>query len=250
MLIRVNTFFILLMLIVTISPHALYAQVDVSPLRDQFQAKGGQSNTKVITSARLEGYVNQRVMEFNEIPLEQKQKLDEIKEVIRKELKGNRPVQLLFICTGNSRRSQLAHVWAQTALAYYGNANIQVFSGGTRQTAFNNRIAKTLSGAGFEVEKLSGENPDFRLRYNDFDLPMTFKSKLYNDPANPQSNFIAVVLCDDADESCPVIEGAKHRFLMPYYDPRHSDHTEEERAHYSASNAKFAREMFYLMDGL
>lgn len=250
MLSRINCFLFIFTLSLTMGLDTLSAQADVSPLRDQFQAKGGHSKTKVITSARLEGYVQERVMEFNEIPLDQRRKLDEIKAILRQELKGNQPVQLLFICTGNSRRSQLAHVWAQTALAYYGNPDIHVYSGGTRLTAFNNRIAKTLSGAGFEVEKTSGENPDFRLRYNDFDVPMTFKSKLYNDPANPKSNFIAIVLCDDADESCPVIDGAKHRFLIPYYDPRHSDHTEEERAHYSASNAKFAREMFYLLQGL
>src|SRR5690606_6922820 len=98
---RINCFLFIFTLSLTMGMDTLSAQTDVSPLRDQFQAKGGHSKTKVITSARLEGYVQERVMEFNEIPLDQRQKLDEIKAVLRQELKGNQPVQLLFICTGN-----------------------------------------------------------------------------------------------------------------------------------------------------
>ena len=50
-----------------------------------------------------------------------------------------RPAGLIFICTHNSRRSQLAQVWAGTAARVFGIAGVETFSGGTEVTAFNPR---------------------------------------------------------------------------------------------------------------
>ena len=44
-------------------------------------------------------------------------------------------VQLNFICTHNSRRSQFAQVWGQVASYYYGH-KVNCYSGGTEVTAF------------------------------------------------------------------------------------------------------------------
>ncbi len=181
------------------------------------------------------------------IPAERKAELQELSGMIRRMKASRRPVRLTFICTGNSRRSQLAQVWASTAAAFYGISGIETYSGGTVITAFNRRIAGTLTGAGFAVESQPGKNADFRVRYSDREEPLVCRSKHYTDEANPKSEFIAVMLCSDADARCPVVPGSEFRVYIPYVDPREADHTEEERETYRERNMQIAREMLYVM---
>jgi len=58
-------------------------------------------------------------------------------------------------------------------------------------------------------------------------------SKLYADPANPQSGFAALMVCGEADASCPLIKGASARISMPYLDPKIDDNAAYESAKYA-----------------
>jgi len=50
-------------------------------------------------------------------------------------------------------------------------------------------------------------------------------SKKYNDTANPKKDFCAVMVCSEADKSCPSVDGAELRVGMPYDDPKYFDGT-------------------------
>ena len=64
---------------------------------------------------------------------------------------NNDNVNINFICTHNSRRSQLGQVWSFFAANYF-NLPINAFSGGTEVTAFHRNTVKTLTDVGFKFD--------------------------------------------------------------------------------------------------
>ena len=170
--------------------------------------------------------------------------INELIDYIRNKKKEE--VKLVFICTHNSRRSQLAQVWAKTAAQYY-NVNVECFSGGTEATAFNKRAIAALERAGFHITSKGESNPVYQVSYSDDALPITAYSKMYDDQANPTSGFAAVMTCSDADANCPFIPGAEIRIPLNYNDPKEFDNTTEETAKYDERSKQIASEMFYIM---
>ena len=83
-------------------------------------------------------------------------------------LKSKQKVEanLTFICTHNSRRSQLAQVWAKIISDYYG-FTINSFSGGTEVTNCNRRTIASFERMGFEVKNPGGENPHYEITYHE-----------------------------------------------------------------------------------
>jgi len=150
-----------------------------------------------------------------------------------------------FICTHNSRRSQFAQVWAQTAAEHFG-LPIDTYSGGTEVTACNPRTIKALERAGFRVESKGDENPVYRIHYSKVDHPIIAFSKVHDDDFNPVDSFAAIMTCSDADENCPFIPGADIRIPLLYIDPKHADGSSEEAAAYDDCCRRIAAEMFCL----
>ena len=85
-----------------------------------------------------------------EISKEREEVLDLLVEYIIKKRTENSVVNLNFICTHNSRRSQFSQIWAHTAAAYYG-IPANCFSGGVEVTAFNERAVASIERSGFLV---------------------------------------------------------------------------------------------------
>lgn len=161
--------------------------------------------------------------------------------------KNGQHVNLIFICTHNSRRSHLAHVFAQTAAEYYGLTNISTFSGGTEKTKFNENAVYALKKCGFEIKKSGDEeNPLYHVKYSNEKPPVECFSKEFNEEPNPNENFAAVMVCSSADEACPFIPGADARFSIPYEDPKKSDGTGEEEKVYFEKCKEIAADMFYV----
>lgn len=225
----------------------LTAQESTSPQTDVFFDRGARATTQRVNLDRLRSYVDLRTLEFGLIEPQRKQELQELSGYVSAMKATGKPVKLTFICYANSRRSQLAEVWAATAAAHYGIDNLEVYSGGAGVSAFNKRISRTLSGAGFDVIMRPGHNTQVLVRYSDREPPIVCSSKTFQDPQLPKEDYIAIMLCEDADEACPVMPGATYRVLIPYVDPRLADHSEEEREIYTERNAQIAREMFYMM---
>ena len=195
----------------------------------------------------LGDYVKQRAGEGALIPVERREVLGLLAVRIREEMENKDPVQLIFICTHNSRRSNMSQLWAQLASRYYGVDGIRCFSGGTEVTAFNPRAVKAMQDAGMKILTLdSSANPSYAVSFENGMKEIKAFSKKYSDPPNPAKGFIAVMTCSDADEACPIVHGAASRFTVRYEDPRAFDGTPEEEARYAERCCQITREMLYL----
>ena len=99
-----------------------------------------------------------------EVSDERKEVLKPLVEYIQNKVNLNEEIRLNFICTHNSRRSHLSHIWAQTMAFQFGIKNVFCYSGGTEATAMFPKVGETLVNQGFQIQKLSEEqNPVSRL---------------------------------------------------------------------------------------
>ena len=207
-----------------------------------------ESEPKANLLPALRPYVKEVAGELDKVPAERKVVLNEIVASITAQLEADKPAQLTFICTHNSRRSHMSQIWAQTAACYYGLAKVQTFSGGTEATACNCRTVTAMRRAGFDIkDATTGDNPIYLVRYAEDRPPIRAYSKIYNSDANPKRDFIALMTCSVADKSCPVVEGAIARHAIHYADPRLCDDLPTETAAYNERCREIAREMFYIM---
>lgn len=120
-------------------------------------------------------------------------------------------VKLLFLCTGNSCRSQMAEGWAR---ALKGD-QIEVFSAGIETHGLNPRAVQVMAEAGVDI---SGH-----------------KSKTVADLPTMEFDFV-VTVCDHAHESCPLFPGKTKVFHVGFDDPprlaKEAKTEEEALAHY------------------
>lgn len=192
-------------------------------------------------------YVQRRQAEFALISSARQKELDEVARLVKQAVKNQQPISMTFICTHNSRRSHLAQLWAAVAANYYGIKDFQSYSGGTEATAFNPRAVTTLERAGMQVEiKQIQKNPRYLVQFASQGEPQVCFSKIYDSAPNPQEQFIAIMVCSSADESCPLVDGAIARFAIPYEDPKIADGTPAEAAKYDERSTQICREMLYL----
>lgn len=173
-----------------------------------------------------------------------KQNLFKIAEAIAKEYAKSELVNLNFICTYNSRRSQLAQVWSFFAAQYF-KLNINSFSGGIEVTTFNRSSIKTLQKAGFyfQILNFSHQNPTYEISFEGSKKYMLGFSKLYDDLYNP-SNFIAITTCAIADKNCYCMASSNQHFLLPYEDPKKADGTLRQEEVYMQINTQIAAEIY------
>jgi len=164
-----------------------------------------------------------------------------IKEKI---ISGKKPL-LNFICTHNSRRSQLCQIWAKTAADYF-KISVGCFSGGTEITAFNKSAIASLKRHGFKVNNIGEINPKFQVYYAQDSKPIIAFSKLFNDASNPSDSFATVMTCDHADVNCPFIPNSEIRISLPYDDPKAYDKTALEAKKYDERSLQIASEMTYV----
>jgi protein-tyrosine-phosphatase len=185
---------------------------------------------------------------FAKIPQDRQRELKKIALFVQSKIAAGEPAQVTFICTHNSRRSQLAQVWSQTAAAYYGVTGFKAFSGGIEVTASNERTIAALKRAGFAItEQPAEKNPVYLVKYSEKAEPVRSYSKLYNAEGNPQGNYVAAMTCDHADANCPIVQGASLRVPVHYVDPKIADGKPEEAATYDERSRQIASEMFYMM---
>ncbi len=62
-------------------------------------------------------------------------------------------------------------------------------------------------------------------------------------PANPQSDFCAVMVCSDAADNCPVVVGASQRVALSFDDPKEYDGTPQEAVMYAQRRDQIGRAM-------
>ncbi|OGR81342.1 MAG: arsenate reductase [Elusimicrobia bacterium GWC2_64_44] len=103
-------------------------------------------------------------------------------------------MRILFLCTGNSCRSQMAEGWGHKLLA--GRA--EVFSAGSKPGVVDPRAIKVMAEAGVDI---SGH----RSKHSD-----EFKGQAFD---------LVVTVCDQARESCPLWLGPSEKLHKSFEDP-------------------------------
>ena len=122
----------------------------------------------------------------------------------RPERGAERPIRVLFICTGNSARSQMA----EALLRQLGGPAFEAFSAGTEPKGVHPLTLRVLAAAGIDARGARSK-------------PVTEFIE--------QSFDYVVTVCDQARESCPVFTGARVSLHWGFEDPAAATGTEEER---------------------
>ena len=178
---------------------------------------------------------------------------ESIREWIQRRRRLGQSASVIIVCTGNSRRSILGSTLGNIAAAWSGERDVRFFSGGTEPSTFNPRTIRALQAVGVAITHLgetatpgaAGEsNPKYRIEWGTDPSSQTVEfSKHYSDPANPQSDFCAVMVCSDAADNCPVVLGASLRVALSFEDPKEYDGTAQEAAMYAQRRDQIGRAM-------
>ena len=199
---------------------------------------------------KLTSYILNCSSRINDLPTNRKSLLLPLSKDIAAEIAAKKTPLLNFICTHNSRRSHLAHIWASVMANHFKLPVLECYSGGTHATAMHPNTIAALTRAGFQVNIESNSadyNPVYLVRYSTEHPPERCFSKVYNQPPNPKDNYIAVMTCSEADDACPIVVGASKRHAITYEDPKISDGTPFESTTYDQRSEQIATEMLYLM---
>jgi arsenate reductase len=112
-------------------------------------------------------------------------------------------IKVLFLCTGNSCRSQIAEGWARHLK---GNV-IDAYSAGIRPIGVSSRAIKAMAEEGVDISMHQSQYIDEFMGI-DFDYVVT--------------------LCDNAAENCPVFPGKARIVHKPFDDPYFASGNEEQ----------------------
>ena len=199
---------------------------------------------------KIESICQQFEQEYDLIPAKRKTQLQALSDYIFRKLQHKKPVKLVVICTHNSRRSHMGQLWLAVGADYFQLSDIQTFSGGTQATAFNLRAVKALQNTGFDIqtESVETDNPIYHIRWKTGMLPYPAFSKKYEDAPNPTEDFAAIMVCTQADEGCPLVQGCDFRIGLPFDDPKAFDDTPLETNKYEERTQQIGREMLYILD--
>jgi arsenate reductase (thioredoxin) len=125
-------------------------------------------------------------------------------------MSANRPLNVLFLCTGNSARSILA----EAILNRLGAGKFRGYSAGSHPTGKVNSLALNL------------------LRKVNYDTA-TLRSKSWEEfaqPGAPKLDFVFTVCDDAANETCPIWPGQPMSAHWGLPDPATAEGTEAERS--------------------
>ncbi len=112
--------------------------------------------------------------------------------------------RVLFLCTHNSARSQMA----EGLLRHLAGDRFEVYSAGTEAAFVRPEAISVMAELGVDI---SGQESETLDRYLD----------------EPFDHVVTV--CDDANEACPVFPGAKNRLHWSFRDPSRATGSDEER---------------------
>ncbi len=118
------------------------------------------------------------------------------------------PYRVLFLCTHNSSRSQMA----EGLLRARGGPDFQVFSAGTHPRQVHPLAIKAMAELGIDISERAGH-----------------VAKGVETFANQPPMNLVVTVCDEAAEECPYFPNAQRQVHWGFPDPSRATGTEEER---------------------
>ncbi|CAM1335089.1 hypothetical protein [Tenacibaculum aestuariivivum] len=183
------------------------------------------------------------------ISYERNKLLSNIANVIISEYKDRGSLNLNFICTRNSRRSQFAQAWSFFAVEYFNLKNIFAYSGGTEATAFHRNTVKSLqkTGFNFNIVDFSHQNPRYLISFEGARKSILGFSKAYDHPNN-SFPYIAIITCSNAYENCSFIPDAIAKFHLPYLNPKNMENRNLTEENYLNTSKQIASEMFFIFE--
>jgi arsenate reductase (thioredoxin) len=106
----------------------------------------------------------------------------------------NEKMKILFLCTGNSCRSQMAEGWANTLKP----DTIEAYSAGIEKHGLNPLAVRVMAEAGVDIGR--------------------HVSKLVADLPEQSFDYV-ITLCGHANETCPIFSGRAKRVHAGFDDP-------------------------------
>jgi len=114
--------------------------------------------------------------------------------------------KVLFLCTGNSARSQMAEAF----LRKFGGDKFEAFSAGLEPKGLNPLTVKVMDEIGIDVSGQASKGVDVYLG------KMLFQ--------------YLIAVCDDADKNCPTVwPGVANRMHWSFQDPATFEGTQDEK---------------------
>lgn len=124
---------------------------------------------------------------------------------------GRARPRILFLCTGNSCRSQMAEGWARRLIG----DRFDIHSAGIRAHGLNRVAVQVMADAGVDISSQ--------------------RSKTIGQLGGIEFDFV-VTVCDNAHETCPVFPGKAKKLHQSFDDPprlaESAASDEEAMAHY------------------
>ena len=196
---------------------------------------------------KIDQLITQLLLNFDSIPKERRVVLNDLASKIRSELSVEKSLNLLFVCTHNSRRSHMGQIWGTIAARYF-DLPLLSYSAGTEITALHPNVIQMLMNEGFEIKSERNElNSVIHISYESGASVSCF-SKLIDDVHNPKDNFIALMMCTDAESNCPFVPGAISRVGIPFNDPKSFDGSSQVMKAYSATMMEIGIQILYLFN--
>ena len=117
---------------------------------------------------------------------------------------SHRPIRVLFVCTGNSARSQMA----EAILRREGGGDFETFSAGVDPRPVHPLTIRALAEIGIDISEA--------------------RSKTTDEFINQRFDYV-VTVCDRARESCPFFPGAHEQMHWGFDDPAEATGTEAQQ---------------------
>lgn len=133
--------------------------------------------------------------------------------------------RVLFLCTANSARSQMA----EGILRHLAGDRFEVYSGGTRPSNVSPLAVKVMQELQIDISNHTSKSLD------------QFVSQPFD---------YVITVCDNAKEECPVFYGASQQLHWSIDDPADAEGSEDERlrAFRHARDDIHSRIKFFLRD--
>ena len=116
--------------------------------------------------------------------------------------------RVLFLCTGNSCRSQMAEGW----LKNLAGDRYEALSAGAAPAGYvHEKAVMAMQEVGIDISGQVSKHIDQFV------------------PPEGEAPDLIISVCSTADDNCPVFPAAVERWQWPFDDPYHAEGTEEEQ---------------------
>lgn len=117
---------------------------------------------------------------------------------------GFKKPRVLFLCTGNTARSQMA----QALLKHHAGERFEVVSAGLEPGVLNPLTVRVLQETGLDTEHLYAK-----------DVKQMIAEYFH----------YVITVCDRAEANCPIFPHATYRMSLPFEDPAAAQGSDEDK---------------------